>query len=79
MPESVDTLNSSSWLCSWFDADEVLEQDRSLTEDEVLASARSPTVPEVLGSLMAKVERGVSKSDPPPSKGFPMIKRVLEI
>ena len=36
-------------------------------------------MPEVLGVLTAKVERDVSESDPPISKGFPMIKRPLKI
>ena len=80
VPESVDTLKSSSELCSRSDADEVLEQGRSLTKDEVLAcQGKSPTVPEVLCLLTAKVERDVSESDPPISKDFPVVKRSSKI
>ena len=61
MPESVYTLNSSSGLCSRLDANEVLEQDRSLTEDKVLACGKSRTLPKVLGSLTAKVECDLSE------------------
>jgi hypothetical protein len=79
VPESVDTLNSSSELCSWFDADEVLEYGRSLTEDEVLAYGESATEPEEVGFLMAKGERDESESDPPRSKCLPMIRMSLKI
>jgi hypothetical protein len=79
VPESVDTLNCSTELCSWFDADEVLEQGRSRTEDDVLAWGESPIEPKVVGLLTAKEERDVSESDPPRSKCFPMIRRTLKI
>ena len=75
----MDALSSSSELCTWFDAGEVLEYGRSLTKDEVLACGESPTVLKVLGLLTAKVGRDVSESGPPISKGFPMIKRSLRI
>ena len=61
----MDASNSSSELCTWFDAGEVLEHGRSLTVDEVLACGESPTVLKVQGLLTAKVERDVSESDPP--------------
>ena len=76
----MDALSSSSELCTWFDAGEVLEYGRTLTKDEVLACGESPTVLKVLDfKLMAKVGRDVSESGPPISKGFPMIKRSLRI
>ena len=73
----MDASNSSSELCTWFDEGEVPEHGRSLTVDEVLAYGESPTVLKVQGLLTAKVERDVSESDPPISKGSPIL-RVFE-
>ena len=57
MPESVDTLDSSSiGLCS-----------RSKV-DEALAWGEPPADPDVLFSFTAEVARDASESDPPTSR-----------